>query len=115
MAMLAIFGLVYFALVLVSYVEIAVELDGGTMFVVVREVVGRPIRVRNYDLRKEDVAKVHELALWGVAETVRIEGKDGRVLALFPRFLDREEHDAMIEAVILWGGQSPSSLEAEAR
>lgn len=115
MAVLATFGLLYFGLVLVSYVELEVELEGDVMSVSVKEVVGRPIRHRAYELRRGEVRKVRELALWGVAETVRVEGDDGRLLAIFPRFLEGDEHDGMIAAILEWGGQSPLALEADAR
>ena len=60
MAMLATFGMIYFGLVLVSSVEIAVELGDDAMSVAVREVVGRPIRHRTYELRREDFELVSQ-------------------------------------------------------
>jgi hypothetical protein len=115
MGMLAVFGLIYFVLILLSRVEIAVTIDGDGLSVIVREIVGRPIRERTHEISRHDVRKIRELALWGLAETVQIEGEDGRMLAQFPRFIEGEGHDAMIASILEWGDQSPSSLDAEAR
>ena len=38
-----------------------------------------------------------------------MEDVNGRRLLVFPEFLEPDEHDAMIAAIIRWADQAPSS------
>jgi hypothetical protein len=103
MGMLAFFGLLYFSLMMMSSVEVDISVRGDILLVVVQERVRRPIRERKHRVERGDMRKVKEIDLWGMSTTVRVEGDSGRLLAVFPMFMPRQQHDEMIAAILEWG------------
>ena len=99
-------ALSYGLLVASSWAEVELTLSGGRMRVVVREGLLSQTREGIHEVGRGDMAKVRERVVRGLVHNVFIEGPNGRRLCAFPRFLDRRQHDEMVQAVVEWGGRS---------
>lgn len=109
MTVFVVFLLVYAALVLTSLVDVTLELGEDAIIIDVREhAVGRQVRQRTHRVRRTRMARVVERVMSPNIHTVRIEDGSGRTLVSFPRFLDIDEHDRMVRAILVWGDHDPS-------
>ena len=97
-------------LVTFSWTEVTVELEGDTFAVETRAGILGHARLYERRVPRERMVKIKERGIPGLVETVVVLDREGRTLAAFPRFLDEEEHEAMIAAILEWGNQ-PSSCE----
>jgi hypothetical protein len=104
-------GLVGYAIIsFTSFVEMVVELvDEELVYRKMERTMGFLIREGSIKVQRSKIAKVVERNAGFGVRVVRIENEVGRRLMVFPEFLDPEEHDEMIAAIIEWGNQLPSS------
>jgi hypothetical protein len=108
---LLVVGLVaYAAITLTSFVEMEVALGEEELAYTKREwSLGRVVREGRSTLERSRLAKVVERNAGLGVRVVRFEDLDGRRLLVLPEFLGPDEHDAMIAAILDWGGQAPPS------
>ena len=105
-ALLAMGATSYGILVALSWAEVEVALFEKRLRVVIREGVLSQTRERTHEIVRSDIAKVRERVVMRLVHNVFVEGRGGRRLCGFPRFLAPGEHDEMVSAIIEWGGRS---------
>jgi hypothetical protein len=115
LALLVVGMVAYGAITLTSFVEMEVALDEEELAYTKREwSLGRIVRENSLTLERSRLAKVVERNAGLGVRVARFEDLDGRRLLVLPEFLEHDEHDAMMEAIIDWGGQSPPSSSSGA-
>ena len=110
LAMVVIGMIAYAAMSFTSYVELALVLGEEELSYTKREwSFGMVIRETTGSVEREKMAKVVERNAGLGVRVVRFEDASGHRLLVFPEFLSPREHDGMMEAIIEWGDQAPSS------
>ena len=109
-ALIVLAMIAYGAISFTSNVEMRVELGDDRLSFTKRESsLGRVIREGTSTVERGQMAKVVERNAGLGVRVVRVEDADGRRLLTFPEFMGPSEHDAMMTAIVEWGGQDPSS------
>lgn len=99
-------GVVLALLTIASWLKVTVALEGERLEVRfdhgARSIEwSTMVRVSRSKLARIEDLKV---ARWG--NNVFLRDPSGRLLVAFPRFLEEPEHDAMMAAILEWGGRS---------
>lgn len=104
------FMLAYLALSLTAQVELSLELTGDELVFRTRELaMGQVVRDRTRRVERSRLVKVVERNAGLGVRVVRLETKGGHSLLTFPEFLEKDEHDRMVAAILEWGDQASST------
>ena len=94
--------------------EISVSIEGDVLRVKARYGgLGRSVHERTWTIGRGEVVKLRERWVLGIPGVWLYDGS-GQVLTSFRRFLEEDEHERMVAAILEWGGQPSSGGETVA-